>query len=623
MRLIAQHPTRQSLEISPEKRQDLSAYLTEEIEDAFSSRNALDSLFLDLMRQYEGVPKNPTRNVPIENAPNIEITLGAIAADSIYAQMIDLVFTASPLITVRATNASFVEHAKALQRFVEIIVPQSNLRSAADHTALDDVQLGTGVYYVPFVENIKKTRSSKIIERRPHIYPHPIEDLIIPGGEYEDLQQMAWVGLRFWMTQNMLNHRAKARKWDVSGFKQSGNKDWVRSRRETLGKTHLNPKRQAPLFEIIDTYVYFDIDDDGIDEDLYVVFDRTSRSIGYAAYNPFDHRPIESARYQLRSHLFHGIGVLEMIRPFQEETTEIHNARTLNMFLANARIWKAREGSVSETMKLWPNKVVLLSDPDDLQAEQMGDIYQSAPQAQAITTALAERRVGVNELSMPRPSQVLGSRTPGITALSLLQQVNRRFTPAFDGFRFATSAAVKQCLYRYQERLLAGDTDIENFIKEVLDGTDQASTEGRAVVELLRDEDFDNAIAVELTSASASINRDADRQNAIMLVNILATYYQRTLELVSIAANPQTPEQVREVAKKIANSAGEIIERTIRTFDQVRDPEAFIVDVNEELDQIQGLSQQGLLGLAQLFQGITATAAGGEGSAGFPPVGTA
>ena len=79
--------------------------------------------------------------------------------------------------------------------------------------------------------------------------------------------------------------------------------------------------------------------------------------------------------------------------------------------------------------------------------------------------------------------------------------------------------------------------------------------------------------------------KDGDRQNAMMLVNILAQYYQRTLELVAIAANPQTPPAVVEVAKKIADSAGEIIDRTIRTFDQIRDPSTFIIQVEEEIDQ--------------------------------------
>src|SRR3990167_5902328 len=531
MRLVEQLPEARPLEISDEYLCGLKAWLAIEIEDALSSRAAMDALWRDLLRQYEGVPRNPTRNHPVENAPNIEITLGAIASDSIYAQLIDLIYTANPLLTVRSQNAEFVDHAKALQRFSEIVIGQSNLRSASEHVALDDVQLGTGCYYIPWIESVKKTRSSRVTDRRPHIFSIPVEDLIVPGGAFEDIQLMPWVGLRFWHTQSELNLYASRRKWKIDAFKPAGGKDFVRTRREDLGHTYTKIARATDLYETITIFCAYDIDGDGIDEDLLVVWDRTSRDIGLVTYNPFDRRPIEPTRYQLRAHLFYGLGVMEMIRPYQDETSEIHNARTLNMLLANCRFWKAREGSVPETMKIWGNKVQMLSDPTDLIAEQMADIYPSAAQAQAITTSLAERRVGVNEMSMPRPSQVLGSRTPGITAMSLLQQVNRRFTPAFDGYRNGTGAAVKQCLYRYQERLLAGDRAVEEDIMSVMGDED-----GRLVIDVLRDDKFDEGMKIELTASSASVNRDADRQNSIMLVNLLAQYYQRTLELVSIAA---------------------------------------------------------------------------------------
>ena len=83
---------------------------------------------------------------------------------------------------------------------------------------------------------------------------------------------------------------------------------------------------------------------------------------------------------------------------------------------------------------------------------------------------------------------------------------------------------------------------------------------------------------------------------------------------MSIAANPTTPPVIRDVAQKIANSAGEIIELTIRTFDQVRDPATFIIDVNDELDAMKGLSQEGLAGLAAMQAGLPAPESNGTGN---------
>ena len=219
----------------------------------------------------------------------------------------------------------------------------------------------------------------------------------------------------------------------------------------------------------------------------------------------------------------------------------------------------------------------------------MGEIYSSSAQDEAIGISLAERRVGVNDMSIPRPSQILGSRTPGITALSMLQKVNQRFTPAFDSLRFALANALKQCMYRYQERLLAGDIVAEKHIHDILGAED-----GALVVQTLKHKDFDRGVSIEMMASNAAVNKESERQNSIMLTNLLATYYQRALELVMLASNPQVPEPVRDTAKKIAESASNIIERTIRTFDEIRDPGAFIIDIAEEIDQTKGLAQDGL-----------------------------
>jgi hypothetical protein len=259
--------------------------------------------------------------------------------------------------------------------------------------------------------------------------------------------------------------------------------------------------------------------------------------------------------------------------------TDLHTYQVLNALLANTRFWKAKDGSVPGTMRIWAGKVQTMENPDDLKTEVMADIYPSLPLIQQIVMGLAERRVGLNELSSP--SKMLGNRTAGITAISMLQQVNKRFTPAFDGMKMAAAEAVKQCLYRYQERLLAGDHAVAAHICRLLGDND-----GNAVIGILKDENFDNNHKIELSASSASVNREADRQNAIMLVNVLSQYYQRMLELVGVASNPQVPQQVRDVASKIAVAASEVIERTIRTFDQIRDPSSFIIDMADNMEQM-------------------------------------
>lgn len=616
MKPIEKHPNLEpELRLKDEKKTELAEWLYQELTDGMAARSPQDMLWRELTRMYEAVPKQEIRDTPIINAPNFEMAIGATACDSINGQVIDLIYQITPVLTVRGLDERYVEDAKAIQRFVNWLADtESKMRPASEQAILDNIILGTGILYVPWVEKKRKTKVMNTKAMGPMIRCIAPEDFLVPGGIEADLQECQWVAARFYMTKGELSIRAKLAGWKIDEVQPVPNVSWVRSRRETLGRTMSN-KRIANLYEIYEVYCYYDIDGDGVEEDLLVTIDLQSRSILQVRYNPYDLRPFEAMRYQLRAHLFNGISAMEMLKPFEEAVTELTCHWILNLMLANTRIWKARDGVVPENTKMWPSKVITMADPmTDLVPEQLGDVYPSAPGAVSAVMAFAERRVGTSDLSNPRPGSLVGNRTPGITALSLMQNVNRRFTPAFDGMRLALAGAVRQCVWRYQERLLAGDTAVEEKLATVFGPAD-----GSLIIAQLKRKDFDESFAIELTASSASINRDADKQNAIMLIQILSQYYQRTIELTMMAANPQVPDAVRSVCEKVATAMGEAVDRTIRTFDSMRDPTAFVIDMAGELEALRGIDASSLIAQLNQQMGSPPVQPGAEG--GGPPVG--
>jgi hypothetical protein len=603
------------LRLDSEAVTSLSRWIGNELVNSLSARKPLEAVWRECLRQYEGVPKRPYRNYPIENAPNTEITIGAIAVDSIYAQAIDLKWLqTSLLMTCRSVgnDEDSAKNAAALQRFANwVALHEADARQADDLATLDDIMLGTGIFYIPFVEHVKKTRTATITSRGPRIIAIPPEDCIVPGGSYGDVENLSWIAVRFWLSEDEINERGVRNNWNLGLSAPTGSTDWVRTRREIFAKHQKGLSQVGSFYDVFDFYCYYDIDGDGEREDLYVIYCQSADTILHVAYNPFDYRPIVPFRYQVRPHVFWGLGALEMIAPYEEVLTDVQNEATANMILANERLWVGREGAIPSNMRLRRGKIILTPTPkEDLIPLVMADIYPSAFNVQAQLMMLAERRVGVNEMSNPRASSVMGSRTPGITALTLMQQVNRRFTPAFDGMRQGLGMAVQQCMYRYQERLLAGDDEIKAHIVTVL-----GSEDGLRVITVLSDRNFDEAFTVELTASNPSTNREADRQNAVMLTNILERYYSQAIQLTMMAANPQVPQQVRDVAVKIAEKAEVVIDRVIRTFDQVRDPSTFVLDISAELSSLE--EQAPADAMAQL--GMLGQAAGGGGLGGMPP----
>jgi hypothetical protein len=180
-----------ALEATKKQREDLEGYLTVEIEDALSSRSAQEGIWNEALRMYEALPEREFRDAPIEGFKNIEIPLIAVSTDAIWAQLVDMIFTVSPIVTIQAVGKEDVEGAKGLQRLANWGVNSLfGMRGAVEHSTLDDVQLGSGFYYVPWVEKRIKRKTDKLLIGGPKMYSIPPEDFIVPGGSTEDLQTL-------------------------------------------------------------------------------------------------------------------------------------------------------------------------------------------------------------------------------------------------------------------------------------------------------------------------------------------------------------------------------------------------------------------------------------------------
>ena len=524
---------------TPERLDGLADHLREELDDAESSRFGRDVTWRECLRMYHGQPEHPVRDVPIPNAPNIEIPLGATAADAIYAQSIDTIWQVSPVVTTRALDGRFVKHAKALQRLINWgVANEWCLRDAINHSTLDSTQLGTGIYYIPWLETRRKTMTqTKLVSASPKIRSLAIEDFFVPGSACPSAHDSRWAATRTRYTPTQLTTRAALQGWDIDGVQTTGDTSLVRERRENQHRDRPSGEAMRELVEVFSVFIDYDIDGDGLAENLMVDYEKAGNKILRAVYNPFDRcRPFESFVYQPKPHFFYGIGVIEMLKELERAVTDVSNYWLLNMLLANTRVWAVKEGVFQEGSEIWPNKQIATPNPDsDIRALQMADVYQSAPQAVGILTQFAERRSGVSDIAQGRGAS-LGSRTPGITALSAMQNVNQRFTPAFDNLRLATAAAVRQCLYRYQERLMMDDRAVQDKLRRLLGPED-----GQLVIEVLSRPDFDNSFEIELTASSASINREADRQNAMLLLQFLGQYYSKPDELDPSHLDPWHP----------------------------------------------------------------------------------
>lgn len=624
MRYVFQQPTSeaQPLKRTPERDKRFAEYLRTELADAISSRHQQDQWILEDLRLYEAQPRQPVRNVPVEGMPAIEVPLAAITVDDLYARFFDVVFTPTPVLTCRATaedDPEAVEDARVAQRFIEWgTANEWHAKHAGEHVFLDCVKLGWGVFYIGWRETVTKTSLRRVTDVGATVLPVPIENFFTRGGLAYEIQSTPWVGMRTWLTPGELAEYSApavpdAQRWNTEHAIPIGNIDWIRSKREALAGTFTN-KAMAELYEVFTIHAYYDYDEDGFDENLLAIFDRTSGTFLWLGYNEQERRPYETCAFQLRAHTLGGMGVVRMLAPLQMEMTESHFDAMVNSKLANMRMWAGPPGLVAEgkNMRVWSGRYLAVPDGQPPQELKLSDVYPSTYRNEATLAALAQQRVG-SDLSVPRPSQVLQSRTPATTALSFLEQGNRRFTPAFDSMRFAYSESVWQCLIRYRERLVAGDEAAANNIRRVLNEADS-----RRLIDLLTGDHFEDRVNIETTAASSSVNKEAERQNNLQLFQTLLTYYEKLLALAQVAYAPDVqgvppvPPEVKALAKQIAEAGGEALKRLLRTYDQVRDVSTLVVELDDAIDQsVPAPDPAAMMGLMAMLGGMPGDMANG------------
>lgn len=621
MRFITRDPT--SLDAPPRlnkaRLQELASWLHTEVENAISDRQSLERSWTEARRHYYVQPQHETRDIPYLNASNRVAPLAPIASDAIFATVFAVTTEASPIVTVKASNDAWGDRAKAVQERIDHELNAEaeatsgglhwNFLPSLYHAGKDCVKLGTGIWQVSWTEHLIKGRFARTERAGARIEPIPIENILAPGGASYDLHNLPWVGIRYELSQAQLDEQAKRQGWDTVGVHAQGNVSAQAQERERFSRQYGNATR-TDVFDVYKIMCCFDLDGDGETEDLLCWYNHTGSTLLDVDWFPYDHRNLVMAHFDIEEYLFYGRGVPNILASVTSIASDALNHWIDNEFLANCRMYKGPVGAIEgNTVLAYPGMYLGSSDPDRIAELRMSEVYPGMGALLQLAIGFGERMTGINDLSTARPEQIPG-RTPATTTMQMLSQVSQRHTPFFASFRSAAACLVRECLYREQERLLRGDTRLPRYLEQIL-GPENAAL----YTDALTNDDFDNAVQIELTVTSAQMNKQVEQQNALLVANIYRQYVQEVIQATMLASQPQVSPPLRAVLEKAILASNEFMERVLRTFSDVSDPKKYLIDPTGEMAQMaQQQAQNPLAQMAQLFGGMP-----GQGQNGVSP----
>lgn len=273
-------------------------------------------------------------------------------------------------------------------------------------------------------------------------------------------------------------------------------------------------------------------------------------------FYPDNEEPIRMARLGYDDDGLLGFGYAEMLEHYQEETSTKHNQRNDAGTLANTSIARvSRASKLDSIFSLHPGAVVP-GEQNEIEIMQLGRSAESTVPEEQLSLQLAERRAGIDmQITQGSGGGVTNPRKGVYSAMgtfSVMQQSNRRSNLRTTDMRYSHVSLGRLCskLYSYfglgQKSRIFGKN--EPYLLKAL----EAIKSGK--------------MSIPIRGATASINIELEKQNDILLINILRQHHMGNAQLIQSVLSGQIPPPLAKYLIATLRANDKIMSSVLRHF---------------------------------------------------------
>lgn len=606
------------IEISEERKDAFVIWFDQWLEDLQSDQQEKLKEWAEQEDSYRA-RSGPRQTMPYVGASNESVPAIAMAVDPIHARLDTGIFKQDPVFQVKPLKKSFVKYYTALGTWIEYYQRHKlKLRQVASPRLLELTKLGTCVFKTVYDRQASMIKTYdattwEIVKREqvvfsgPRVFGISIGDFLFPAL-YQNVQDCPVVIERQRTTFDKLKvAEASGKIKNVDKLK--GQEAVTRTQLETAredASSHRSGRRYHDDIEVFEGWCDFDIDGDGQPEHLIVTYHKDTQTILQLRYNWYFHqrKPYTVIPYQLTNDSLYGIGIAEMVKPFQDAITKWHRMATDNAYLANIRMFIVKkESGIEEVPRLYAGRCFFVDDPrSDFIPFGGGDTYPSTLSERQNLFGLVEKRTGVSDYLTGRESPIIGSRATATSTLALIQEGTKRVEEVLENIRAGMSEIIENCLYIWIQFGLEG-------LEEVVFGDDETATLLQDFFSKINVENINGALAIDLTATDASGNKQAMQAMQLQIIQVMMQYLEKTLEagaamLQAKQAQPELAELIVDVTKAARQMFRDLLQKY-----EIRNPDDYLPDLEKYL-------RGGNEGGAGAAQGL---AGGAQGLPGLPP----
>ena len=571
----AKRGSKAMLILDEEARKEVLQYLGEEIEMALTETEDMKEQHEKWVRQREARPEQKVKNTPWPKASNVTVPLAAINTDGVFSKLKNTFVVKRPFFRVKNEHPKmWEEHSKSIEKLIDFYVNSKyhlNLRGANNTILYCAGSEGTATVkcvwkeesykYKRLLDDGSEVEGERVVHDGLTLVPIPFEDAVT-RPHFQNVQRAPWFAHRLHFYEHELRQLSNQGVYEnvdeVLEFYKTRLDDQQVSRDSRRGIEHMRVK----VLDVWEAYLYWDVDGDGLMEDIVVTFEKDSGVTLREEYNELGVRTFVDMKFGIRPWSRYGIGAGWKNEFMQDEVDGHHNMRADTAKLSGLRMLAVsrRSGLRPGKETLFPGKLIVVDNPkEDVMPIQMGDVYPSSLEAEMVAKRYSDTWTGVNEPSMGMSDPISKSRQGPMLHAQMLQQQGIIFGAQKEQMEEAYSELGMIIFFQlmaHKEKVY--ERDLGRFpeedqvrIREVLDSNPQ---------------DIPTRLNFFVETTEADKTEEARQQSMLMLAQLYTMFGKQIAELALMIANPQMPEEAKVVLMRLYVGASKLMEEIFEGF---------------------------------------------------------
>lgn len=584
------------------------SFLSSQLKAARSERRPL----YDKLRKWRKMADNENtsgREPAWEGASDVNVPVIPILNKTASSRLRNTFNARKPFWSIKALNQEagnpWIERAAVLEKYFNIISMSRydlNLFKVNNQIMTDLPIAGTVYVKVPWTrltrnvmqegvnndgETIGDTMRTQVIHDGPEVVAFRVEDVLFRES-FQDLQKAPWVAFCHRLDWYEVTLRRENGLWtnieEIEKFGRSYPVDHEYTDQHNRNvTTSFDEPEASMIWDVDEIWAYYDVDGDGILEDVVAYYHEQSNTLLYADFNKLGMRPIRELPFYLRPWMMEGQGMVELSADLQDEINALHNMRNDGIHMTEAAQWAVRRGSgIRPKEKIRPGKVWFLDDPQtDIRLLQTTKSYVETANLESLDYSYLERVTGIQDIAGGFSSMLMKSRDSASSQSMRLQAGSEVFYGIIEGVDLAYQD-IAELIFR---QLVANSA----HVIEKERSAERLSQEDITILEEILSADIDQipyVLAFKARLVEQAETYEGKRQSLMTLVAIYQQFAQSMVPMIQQTYGDIDPVIVKSFMGQFVEGATALMEKVFQFFGEA-DTDDYMVSS----DRVQTMNQ--------------------------------